>query len=355
MVAAIRSYCIMPYFVVALIFLGGCAAVDLYPAVRPARLTPVEAVTLGSAIEKRLIQILGGHYHDQAIAADLKRLGEGFGCKLSIVDRSSQELYPLPGKRAVVTRGLLTQMHSRGQLEKLLRLSADLAKNAYADNASRAMVRAATEFLSGERTGYNPGAPDIRLAEMYADKPCAGFCLDEVFGEGSAGAGALPESFESMQARQPGFELLASGQNQEKAGDQSGAISTYLQAAFVTPDEPRILSVLGMAYLRAGQPQTARLHLKKAATLQPAYYRTQMGLGYLYLQLGDIDKANEALAESVSLLPVTENLFLLAEAREKSGDMNSAMSLYQLVVENDRYGKLGRTAAARLKQARDKT
>lgn len=352
MVFTFRSYRILPFFVVPLLVLGGCAAVDLYPAARPVDLTPAEAARLGSAVEKRLVQILGGHYHDQAITADLQRLGEGFGCKLSLVDRSSEELYPLPGQRAVVTRGLLTRLHSRAQLEKLLRLSAYLAQNAYAHNASRAMTRATTEFLSGERTGYNPGAPDIRLAEMYADKPCAGFCLDEVFREASAGA--LPDSFESLQARLPGFDLLASGQQQEKAGDQAGAISTYLQAAFVTPDEPRILSVLGMAYLRAGQPQSARLHLKKAAMLQPAYYRTQMGLGYLYLQLGDIDRANQALAESVSLLPVTENLFLLAEAREKNGDMKSAMLLYRMVVENDRYGKLGRTAAARLKQARDK-
>ncbi len=354
MVFTLRSYCILPFFVVSLFVLGGCAAVDLYPPARPVHLTPAEAARLGSAVEKRLVQILGGHYHDQAITADLQRLGEDFGCKMSLVDRSSEELYPLPGQRAVVTRGLLTRLHSRAQLEKLLRLSAYLAQNAYAHNASRAMTRATTEFLSGERTGYNPGAPDIRLAEMYADKPCTGFCLDEVSKEASAGAGALPDSFESLQTRLPGFELLASGQKQEKAGDQAGAISTYLQAAFVTPDEPRILSVLGMAYLRAGQPQSARLHLKKAAMLQPAYYRTQMGLGYLYLQLGDIDRANQALAESVSLLPVTENLFLLAEAREKNGDMKSAMLLYRMVVENDRYGKLGRTAAARLKQARDK-
>ncbi|MDH3453637.1 MAG: tetratricopeptide repeat protein, partial [Desulfuromonadales bacterium] len=82
--------------------------------------------------------------------------------------------------------------------------------------------------------------------------------------------------------------------------------------------------------------------------LQPEHYRTQMGLGYLYLQMGRYDQANQALASSVRLLPVTENLFLLAEAREKSGDLEGAKSLYRLVVESDGSSKLGRTAASRL-------
>jgi tetratricopeptide (TPR) repeat protein len=73
-----------------------------------------------------------------------------------------------------------------------------------------------------------------------------------------------------------------------------------------------------------------------------------MGLGYLYLQLGKISQANEALASSARMLPVTENLFLLAEAREKSSDIDGAMALYRLVVESDQNSKLGRTAAGRL-------
>ncbi len=149
----------------------------------------------------------------------------------------------------------------------------------------------------------------------------------------------------------PGYKLLADAREFESSNDQAQAIATYLQAASITPDEPRILGSLGLAYLRAGQLQPARLHLQKSVKLQPDYYRTQMGLGYLYLQLGKIRLANEALAVSVRMLPVTENLFLLAEAREKSGDTEGGMLLYQLVVESDRDSKLGRTSVNRLAQS----
>ena len=131
-----------------------------------------------------------------------------------------------------------------------------------------------------------------------------------------------------------------------KSANKPGKSTIVLAAT--TPDEPRILGSLGMAYLRAGQNQAARLHLQKSVKLQPDYYRTQMGLGYLYLQKGKFRQANQALAMSARLLPVSENLFLLAEAREKSGDVEGAILLYQLVVESDRHSKLGRTSASRL-------
>ena len=105
-----------------------------------------------------------------------------------------------------------------------------------------------------------------------------------------------------------------------------------------------------MAYLRAGQLQSARLHLQEAVKLQPNYYRSRMGLGYFYLQSGKLSRASEMLAESVELLPVTENLFLLAEAREKSGDNKGARMLYKVIVESDPDSKLGQSSARRLAQ-----
>jgi uncharacterized protein HemY len=121
-----------------------------------------------------------------------------------------------------------------------------------------------------------------------------------------------------------------------------------LQTAGETPDEPLLLGALGMAYLRAGQVQQARLHLEKSVKLQPAYYRTQMGLGYLYLQLQRNNDARAALTKSVALLPVTENLFLLGEAHEKTGDATEAANFYRRVVRHDGSSKLGREAQERL-------
>jgi Flp pilus assembly protein TadD len=162
----------------------------------------------------------------------------------------------------------------------------------------------------------------------------------------------VPGPIRILKELQPAYALLEEARQLEKAGNPSQAIILYLKAATMAPDEPHILGSLGMAYLRAGELQTARLNLQKAVRLQPDYYRTRMGLGYLYLQQGKVRKANDELAESVRLLPVTENLFLLAEAREKGGDAEGGMSLYKLIVAKDPHSKLGRTAASRLARAK---
>jgi uncharacterized protein HemY len=190
------------------------------------------------------------------------------------------------------------------------------------------------------------------MSRIFERTACVEDCLVSALPPvgGKPGPGQLPESLRRLAGIAPGYLLLAQARNYEESGDQTQAITTYLQAASEAPDEPRVLSALGMAYLRAGEMSSARIHLQKAVKLQPEYYRTLMGLGYLYLQSGNPGQANQLLTESVRLLPVTENLFLLAEAREKSGDTVGARSLYSLIVESDRHSKLGRTSAGRLAQ-----
>ena len=199
---------------------------------------------------------------------------------------------------------------------------------------------------------YDPESGSIRLARIFAQRPCEGSCLTSLLQSGVNRSGDVPESIRVLKGLQPAYELLKEAQRLEKADNPSQAITQYLNAASMAPEEPQILGSLGMAYLRTGELQTARLNLQKAVELQPDYYKTRMGLGYLYLQQGKVRKANDQLAESVRLLPVTENLFLLAEAREKGGDAEGGMSLYRLIVETDPHSKLGRTAASRLARSK---
>ena len=333
--------------------LAACSGLSQYVAAEPPKLTHAEQDRVGAAVEGRLLQMLGGPYHDKALVKDLGRYAKSpQPLKISVADRSLPALYPLPGNRAIVSRGLLTEVRSRAELESLLAYAARLSSNVYAERVTRGMVEATKAVLSGTSLPYDPDSAAIRLARLFEQQPCEQLCLKPLRpmagAPGSPGATALPESVKRLSTLLPGYELLAAAQEFESLDDEAKAIATYLQAAATTPDEPRILGSLGLAYLRVGQVQPARLHLEKAAKLQPDYYRTQMGLGYLYLQMGRYDQANQALANSVRLLPVTENLFLLAEAREKSGDLEGAKSLYRLVVESDGSSKLGRTAASRL-------
>jgi tetratricopeptide (TPR) repeat protein len=341
---------------VVLSLLGGCAGVGPYATVVQPQLTPAEEDRVGTAVEGKLIQMLGGPYHDKLLVNDLNRhIQNNLPFKVSVADRSTPALYPLPGDRFIVTRGLLARVSNLTTLKSLLTHAVRLSTNLYKDRATRSMVRTTEEVLLVSNSIYDPDSAVIRLARLFEHEACVQEC--EAIAQASGAvvdattSADLPESIKRLSEMRPWYELGEDAQKAEKADDQAKAIALYLQAATTTPDEPRILGSLGLAYLRAGQLQSARLHLQKAVKLQPDYYRTQMGLGYLYLQQGKLPQANQALTRSVRMLPVAENLFLLAEVQEKSGDVKGATTLYKLVVEFDRYSKLGRASAARLAES----
>jgi len=337
----------------ALACFTGCAGMDRYLPAGAQKLTAEQEIKVGAAAGDRLLQLLGGPHHDQTLAEEIesliKRDVEISGrLNVSLADKSAAALYVLPGDRVVMTRGLLSEIRDLGELTALLQHAAALSRAASSVQANRASHKATVEILSTKESVYDPESGSIRLARIFAERPCEGNCVKSLLSSEMKSSQGVPESIRLLQELQPAYTSLAEAQQLERADNFSQAIIHYLKAATMAPDEPHILGSLGMAYLRAGELQTARLNLQKAVKLQPDYYKTRMGLGYLYLQQGKVHKANNELAESVRLLPVTENLFLLAEAREKGGDAEGSISLYRLIVEKDPQSKLGRTAASRL-------
>ncbi len=329
----------------ATLWLSGCAVVAEMPVAR-LQLDSAGETRVGEAVTPRLLQLLGGPYHDRQLASDLKRLAARNGSGLVevvVADRSEQALYALPGNRLILTRGLLAGVRNGEELNALL----VRGRNSYPGGMTRTMAGAVRELEGRKSDPLDPDAAEIRLAAGFAERPCDGYCLTGLLA-GPAGRADLPKTVARLAELRPGYDTLARAQEIEAAGDSSRAIALLLQAAGETPDEPRLLGSLGLAYLRAGQLQPARLHLQKSVKLQPNYYRTQMGLGFLYLQTTRLDEARRALEASAALLPVTENLFLLGETHEKSGNPGRAKEYYRRVVQHDSTGKLGREARARL-------
>jgi tetratricopeptide (TPR) repeat protein len=339
---------------VLLLGLGGCAVVTRNMPAPPLPLTSKEEARIGAAAEARLLQLLGGPYNDETLVSDLRRLcdqsAQGNACKISVADRSVPAVYSLPGGRIILTRGLLTEIHNHTELDNLLAVSVQLSNEAYSARATMGMNEAIREFLANADSPYDPDSASIRMARLFERTSCAQGCLDSVGlpGNGKVDPDSLPASVRRLTELRPGYELLVRSRAFEAAGNHAQAIASYLQAATISPDEPRILGALGLAYLRAGELQSARLYLQRVVILQPDYYQTLMGLGYCFLQSQKNLQADKTLTKSVGLLPVPENLFLLAEAREKTGDLDAATALYQQVVEEGRNSKFGRTAAGRL-------
>ena len=71
------------------------------------------------------------------------------------------------------------------------------------------------------------------------------------------------------------------------------------------------------------------------------------GLGYLYLQNQQADKAVAHLDASLELMPSLQAAFLLAESHELLDNVDKARELYQAVAKADPGSKLGQVASAR--------
>ena len=342
--------------VLGLLVLNGCAGLNRYVPAQTPQLSIEEQKRLGKATAGRLLQILGGAYHDAQLMDDLNRQAVKLQLNVLVADTSRQALYVLPGRHVIVTRGLLAQNQSAQKLNTLMSSAAQRADAPFGERANRDVVIAIDDFFAGQESVYDIEAPSVRLARFFEEQGCDAACFGRYSKDYSGQVVSnetMPGSVVRLSEFNAGYELLAVARDLEKQGRRADAMATYLQAATEAADQPRILGALGMAYLRSGDKKSASLHLKKAVNLQPNYYRTLMGLGYLYLKQGKVSAARDKLAASVKLLPVIENLFLLAEAMERSDDLRGASSLYRLVVESDRYSKLGRTAASRLKTMRE--
>ena len=274
------------------------------------------------------VQRQGGEYFDQDLAAEINRIGKNLekdsqrpdlSYRFIVLDRTAPELHLFPNGQILLTRGLLAGLNDGRELRELL----------------AAAISAAARAPAAEHRRMDPGELTGRSA-------------------GAAGSTAGPEEFtgylNGLHQDRLGYELFETAKRREQAGDLPGAISVYLQAATAAPDQPQILTGLGLAYLLAGDLRSARVHLQKAVRLQPAYYLSRMGLGYVDLQLKRYAEAISDLEQSVKLLPIVRNRFLLAESYDKNGQPEAAIPLYQAVAQANEHGKLGRAAAQRLQE-----
>ncbi|MDA3903235.1 MAG: tetratricopeptide repeat protein [Desulfuromusa sp.] len=145
------------------------------------------------------------------------------------------------------------------------------------------------------------------------------------------------------------YLLYEQARSAEAQGQLDIAIETYHKAMQEAPEHGLLLTGLGMAYLRKEDMIPARRYILKAVNFDPNYYKSRLGLGYIYLQTRQLQKATTQLEASLRLLPTLEGTFLLAEAEEAQQNFTRARQLYQTVIEVDKNSKLGETAASRLR------
>jgi len=318
------------------------------------------AITRGLLVhlenEAQLASVLGhevGHVAARHSVQGLQR-GALFDLALGVLSNVTADTSygALAQQAGQMTAGLLEMSYSREQEREADLLGIDYMVRSGYDPQGAVQVQ---EFFYRTLEG---GAEPMWLAGLFRSHPFSRERMEDNEAYIRAnypqsaglnfGAQAFQLAIAPLTKVQPGYQLYDEARRLESEGDLSAAISTYLRAADRAPEESLILTALGLAYLKAGDVGSARLHLSKAVRLDGDYYQSRMGYGYALLELERTGEAVPQLEKSMELLPTLQGAYLLATGYEKTGRTGEARQLYQAVVEADSQGRLGQAAAARL-------
>lgn len=307
--------------------------------------------------EAQLAAVLGhevGHVTARHAVQGMQR-GTLFNLGLAVLSGVSGDTAygPLAQQAGRLTASLLDKRYSREQERESDRLGIDYMVRSGYDPQGAVQVQ---EFFFRQLEG---GAEPMWLAGLFRTHP---FSKERMLANReyidssyprNAGLALAPDPFREATARlrkvQPGYELYEEARRLEVQDSLAAALETYHRALEAAPNEALIYTGLGLASLKAGDLNPARRYLQKAVQLDGGYYRSHLGLGYVYLQKGENLAAVKAAERSVELLPTLQGGFLLAEGYEKTGRRQQALELYREVAGADPGGRLGRAAAEKVR------
>ncbi len=357
-----------------------------------APLTPDLLIRSGDAAAQRLIQEHGGRFVDETVQTYLNTLVDrvsqscafdDISWRLIVVNDDACDLIAVPGGTLLVYRGLLERINDETQLAALL-------SHAMAHLKAGHEVQGAlnADVLRG-KVDPLPGADDAGVR----GQPLADFLVNQIYTPGEESAAhqlfferdvtrIAPGAACGWSARHPGkplgvtrpggwaleddavrfadmhavvvhlaagYDVFEQAQQLERQDKLPQAISLYLQAATQASDQGLILTGIGLAYLQVGEVNSAYHYLQRAVRLDGHYYRSRLGLGYVFSQQGKLSEAEEQLNRSRTLLPTLQGHYLLADLYARQDNWSDAEVLYRQVMAADPQGTLGKAARRALK------
>lgn len=129
------------------------------------------------------------------------------------------------------------------------------------------------------------------------------------------------------------------GRLRKEAGDLSGALEAYADAARLSPDNPNVCISLGIALKAVGRLDEALLHLRRAVALQPQSNLAQLNLGNVLHALNNRGEAIVAYVQALGVNPrqpeTHNNLGMLLR---EQGDYTRALAHFDAALKlNPRY------------------
>jgi Flp pilus assembly protein TadD len=188
------------------------------------------------------------------------------------------------------------------------------------------------------------GDPDQSLAVMR--KLAIAYPKDRdvlaAYGKALAANGQLKPALDAVRRAQtpeyPDWKLVsAEGAILDQMGQQDEARRLYRKALELKPDEPSVLSNLGMSYLLAGDLRTAETYLRSAASRPGADSRVRQNLALTVGLQGRFDEAEKIAAQE---LPPDQARANIAYLRS----MLSQQNAWNQLKKQDKGGPAGTTA-----------
>jgi Flp pilus assembly protein TadD len=151
------------------------------------------------------------------------------------------------------------------------------------------------------------------------------------YGKALASAGQLDEALNAIQRAQkpetPDWKLLsAEGAILDQLGRQQEARDMYRKALDIAPNQPSILSNLGMSYLLANDLRAAETYLRKANSMPGADSRVRQNLALVVGLQGRFDEAEQIASAELPPDAAKENIDYL---RKMLAQQNSWAALKQ--------------------------
>lgn len=132
-----------------------------------------------------------------------------------------------------------------------------------------------------------------------------------------------------------------------RKGEYKKAIEYYSMSTAINPWFPPAWDRLARSELRAGDPESAMEHWKKALQVKPDFVESKLGLSVLYMRSWELDKALELILTCNRLAPKDEAGFInLAQVRSMMGNHREAIRILNEVIQQNRGRDLARCLLA---------
>lgn len=128
--------------------------------------------------------------------------------------------------------------------------------------------------------------------------------------------------------------LSIKGAGLDQLEDFRGARDLYTQALQISPDDPKILSNVGLSYALEGDPRTAEIWLRRAAILPTASASVRQNLSLVLGLQGKTEEAEHWAARDMSREAVQENTEYLNGLRGAGPRINSQTVGRSVAVRN---------------------